>query len=155
MAYVSLTIRDYSDELSNIRIPIDEVDPLVDDIVELDDELTDLAAAINAVTLGNIARQSLTVFETAPNDARPASPWAQRETGLRIYYQTTGDPVRKGTVTVPAPNLDALTIPGGTDEVTLADSGAMAALVSALETHMEVDGQAVTITKAVVVGRNS
>jgi hypothetical protein len=72
-----------------------------------------------------------------------------------MFYQTTGSPVRRGTLTLPAPDLDVLTVPGGTDEVTLEDGSVMAALVTALETHMEVAGQSVTITKAVLVGRNS
>jgi Ca2+-binding RTX toxin-like protein len=155
MAHVSLTIRDYSDELSTVTVPIDDIDELNDDIGEVDDELVALASAIDAVTLGNIARQSVTVHETEPANSRPANAFAQRETGLRLYYQTTGAQGYRGTITIPAPDLAALTFVEGSDAIVLADGAVVEALVTALETHMEVRGEAVTIVRAAVVGRNS
>jgi hypothetical protein len=62
----------------------------------------------------------------------------------------------KSHFTIPGPDLANLTIPEGGDLVTLADASIMADLVTAIEANVESeDDNAVTVTRAVIVGRNN
>lgn len=85
----------------------------------------------------------------------PASNLAQRESGLRVFLRddVTG---KKSNFTVPGPDLAALTIPEGTDVVDLADASVMADLVTAIEANAKSEaGNAISVTQAVIVGRNN
>jgi hypothetical protein len=63
---------------------------------------------------------------------------------------------RKSHFTVPGPDLDALTIFAGTDLVDLEDASVMADLVTSVEAGaLSADGNAVTVTRAVIVGRRN
>jgi hypothetical protein len=63
---------------------------------------------------------------------------------------------KKSHFTIPGPDLTNLTIPAGGDLVTLADASIMADLVTAIEANVESeDNNAVTVTRAVIVGRNN
>lgn len=153
MPTVQFSIRDWSDEYSSVAFPIAE--PL-GTTTYADHEVGPLATfrtAVAGVTLGTIAREWERVYEGG-NDQRPASPLAQREFGLRVFYEldTSGE---KRNLTIGAVDIAALTVDGGSDLVELADGGPMAALVSAMESEMEVNGETITVTKAQIVGRNS
>lgn len=156
MAKYVYTFRDYSDELSTLELNVTEpteVGMNWETVVNTEEAI--VRAALQGVSLGNIAKHHVRLSEEAPNDARPASAWAQRENGLRVFYQdaTTGD---KYHFTVPAPDLASLTFVEGSDQIVLADGDIMAALVSAIETYVESPaGNAVTVTSAWAVGRNS
>lgn len=89
----------------------------------------------------------------AEDDTRPASLLAQRESGLRFFYQddVNGD---KGTLTVAAPDLASLKTPG-TDEADLA-AAPIANLITWLEANaLSKGGNAIAINRAVFVGRNN
>lgn len=156
MAAYSYSFRDYSDERSSVEIRVEEPSEIGADwetIINANE--ANVRAALQGVSLANIASHHVRVSEEAPNDTRPASAFAQRELGLRVFYQDDTN-AKKSFITVPAPDMANLTLVEGSDQVTLADGGIMAALVSALESYMySPDGNAITVTSARVVGRNS
>ena len=147
--------RDHSNELSNVALFFDNMDAgganydaVVASIVAVEAELDTISLCDQA---GYGYRDSI------GGDAGtiPASNLAQRESGLRVFLadDTTGD---KSHFTIPGPDLANLTIPAGGDLVTLADGSIMADLVTAVEANCQsVLGNAVTVTRAVLVGRNN
>lgn len=151
MAYLTFSVRDFSDEYGRVQFPITDAAP-ADTGAEIAGWVTDMAAAIAGVSLGNVARQSVVLYEGG-TDERPASALAQREFGLRVFYQTDTS-FEKRNLTIPAVDIAALTIAGGSD---LADitAGALATLVAEMESQMEVGGETITVTHAQIVGRNS
>jgi len=89
------------------------------------------------------------------SDTVPSDNFAQREIGLRVFL-TDDVNGRKSHFTIPGPDLEALTILDGTDFVDLADAGIMATLVAAVEADAQsVDGNAVSVQRAVIVGRRN
>lgn len=145
-------IRDNSDEYSNVSF-------LVEDLVTLDvwDDVETLAAALEAAIEGMIIGTLVSVhFRQIANtvdDTRPANAFAQREVGVRFFYSddVTG---QKYNVTVATPDLTAVATPGS-DEVLLTDAE-IAPMVTFIEgSTISPDGNAVTVDRAVIVGRNS
>lgn len=153
MARLFVSIRDWSDEYGQMNLRLQEPADLTT-VGDFDDTQAALLASIGGVSLGNIAKAYSVVREEG-NDSRPASALAQREFGLRVFYEdvVTGD---KGNFTVPAVDIAVLTIEGGGDKVTLQDAGPMAALVTDVENLVRSKaGNAITVTGAFIVGRNS
>ena len=149
---VNFTIRDHSDEYSSIGFNIEDVDET--SWVATNTTIGVIQAALAALTTGSIARRQLVASNVPVDDTRPANPYAQRETGLRLFYQ---DDVtsKKYHITVPAPDL-TLVASGGTDEVDLSGVAVVNALVTALEPFMlSPDGNAITFYRGVIVGRRS
>lgn len=146
-------VRDYSDEYGQLTFEIADQGGATT-VADIDTVLlAGLRSAVDDVTLGNIARESVTIL-SGGNDANPGNVLAQRELGIRVFMQNDVSQ-DKFNVTIPCADLASLTIEQGGDIVTLADGGPMAALVTAIETHARKDGETVTVTKALVVGRNS
>lgn len=152
MTKASFSIRDYSDEYTSTQLNIPDLTS-----ANYDATITSVAAlqtAIAAVTLGNITRVNLDVDTgLAGADDRPASPFAQRELGIRFFYQDDVNG-QKYNFTVGCADL-AIVAQGGTDDVDLTLS-----LVAAIKTAFEAlivspDGNAVTINRGQVVGRKS
>lgn len=155
MANYFYAIRDNSDEIGRLTIPVEEPTE-----AELDWETIinanegNFRTALDGVILGNIAAHHVLVSNESPNDVRPASQWAQREFAMRVFLvgNTSGE---KRNITVPTVDLDALDVQDGSDLVNLADAGVMAAFVAQLEAVYLVDDEAYTVERAVIVGRNS
>lgn len=149
------SLRDYTGEYSNLDIPVTEPTEVgANWETVINTEEATLRSAIQGVTLANIARHYVRLSEETVNDTQPASAFAQRELGLRIFYHdtTTGEKMNR---TIAAPDLASLTLQDGTDLVDLT-AEPMASLVSAWETYVESDdGNAVEVDRAVVVGRNN
>lgn len=151
--YGTLTFRDYSKELSRTTFNYGAVT-----VASLPGLLTDwgnLKTAIQGVSIGTLANELLVIDNTLLSGTKPTDPWAQRELKLKVNYigNTTQKPFH---VTIPCVDLDALTL-NDSDEVLLADSGVMAALVTAMETIMRTpddDTETITVTSAFIVGRN-
>lgn len=160
MAEYSYTLIDRSQERSIVRIPVEEPSE-----VELDWETiinaneAGFRSALLGITLLELeAHHVLVSSERVVPPTIPASPWANREQGLRVFYvgNTSGE---KRNFTIPGPDLAALTLQEGSDLVVLADAGPMAALVTWMESNVflpygNADEQ-VTVTRAVIVGRNN
>jgi hypothetical protein len=119
------------------------VDALTDD--------TTIRAVIAAVTIGELQKATLISDDAIVSSDNAASVWAQVELGLRIRVADTVNG-ESGYYTIPCPDMDALTILN--DQVTLADGGVMAALVTEFEANvLSRDGNVISVTGAEVVGR--
>lgn len=152
-AFLNFRVRDFSDEYSDTRVEINDITGLnYDDDVAQDigtGARAELQNAIEAVSLGNLATYSATTIRETVNDTRPASPFAQVETGLRMYGRAANGKLY--TVTIAAPDLANIAV-AGQDEVDLTASP-VSGLVGALESHWTPEGNEVVIEKGVIVGR--
>lgn len=141
MARVVYNLADYGGEKSSVGLNLNA----------LANEGT-VRSAIDGVTLGVIQKATLVDSEVTISSANAASPFAQVELGLRIHLSDNVNG-ESGYVTIPCPDLASLTLEG--DGVVLADAGIMAALVTQIETNvLSRDDNAVTVTRAEIVGRN-
>lgn len=152
MGIMTATFRDNSDELSRITVRVpDLTGPDVWTVITgLAGDFETHLEGISLATLKSIVYSQDGVAE---DDTRPASLLAQRESGLRFFYQddVNGD---KGTLTVAAPDLASLKTPG-TDEADLA-AAPIANLITWLEANaLSKGGNAIAINRAVFVGRNN
>jgi len=143
MAKVIYQIADFDGEKSTTSFGIDS----------LTNEGT-LRSAVDGVSLGVIQQVTEISDVTILSSDNAASQWAQREVGLRVHVSddVNGE---SGYFTVACPDLATLTLDTAGD-VTLADASVMAALVSAMESHvLSRDGNAITVVRATIVGRNN
>lgn len=112
-----------------------------------------LRLAIAAITLCNFTNTRVVAVEYPENDVTPADPYAQRETGLRVFMTdtVTGE---KSHMTIPGPNLTLLA-QVGTDEVD-PSAATWLTLVGAIEAEARSkDGNVLEVTSGRIVGRNS
>ena len=152
MANISARVRDYSDEYSNATIRV------ADAVVQTWDLLEGVADEFNtyvdALSLGTVASMTRSQETQASNDSRPASPFAQRETGFRFFLRDTTNDDRT-YFTIPAADLAIDAVVAGKDELDLS-----AASVSGFVTWIEANvlskqGNAVVVERAVIVGRSN
>ena len=152
MGLLTATFRDNSDELSRMTVRVDDQDG-----ADVWTVVTGLGSALETI-LENISIATLVSINysqgaIAEDDTRPASLLAQRESGLRVFYQDAVNG-EKGNITIAAPDLTALKT-AGTDEADLSVTET-AALVSWMESNvLSKAGNAITVTKGVFVGRNN
>ncbi len=140
MPDVIFNYADFSNEKSAVRFPIN-------DLVNAAALQTDVEAVTNASLQSRTEIADVVSVSSVP----AASQWSQVELGLRIHVSDSVNN-ETGYFTIPSPDLDALTLDA--DEVELADAGVMAALVTEIETNvLSRDGNAVTVTRAEIVGR--
>lgn len=148
---VNFKIIDHSGEYSNVGMNI----PTIDEVswVATETAIAGLQAALLALTAGNIAWRSLTAYNVPVNDNYPANEFAQRETGLRLFYKDTVNG-KKFHITIPAPDL-ALVAEEGSDHVDMTVS-VVDAIVTAMEALMVSPyGNSVTFYKGTIVGRRN
>lgn len=116
-----------------------------------------LKTATQAITLGELQKERVVIYDTFLSGALPASEFARRENKLLIRYtgNTTGD---KFSVELPAPDMGVLTSEtGDANFIVLADGAGMAAFVAAFEQLARSpsdDAENVTIQSVQYVGRN-
>lgn len=162
-AYISIRIRDHSDEYSTMRVPVAEM-LAVTPWGEYFTNLETLVDAVDDVTLGTIVSWTFSQVGEEFEDERPDSDWAQREFGLRIFYHGENSGV-KGNMTVPAPDLAAIDTVPGTDLAVLTDEP-VATLITQLQGIAEIAvpnpppatgywNDDIIVDRAVVVGRRS
>lgn len=155
MASFNVTFRDYSDELSTVSFPVAEPAGDGSDYAAILSDMGDIITALNALSIGSIIRHSLTVAYTETGDGRPSNNYAQRESGLRLFWEEDASPFAKGHLTVPMPDL-TLVATAGTDEVDIAGVTVVNALVALLEANMQSpSGNAVEFYRGVIVGRRN
>jgi hypothetical protein len=151
MSKVTWNIRDFSDEYSGFTLNIPDVDET--SWVATNTSVLALQTAVDAICIGNIATRNLQAYSENVDDTRPTSPYAQRETGLRFFYSDNVNG-NKYHATLPCPDL-SIVAEAGTDQVDL-EEVLVAAVVTAFEAlAVSPDGNAITINKAVIVGRRS
>ena len=152
MTKLGFSVRDYSDEYSSTTLNIPDVTAANFDATIT--SINGINTAIDALTLVNITRVDL-ALETglAGADIRPSNPFAQREIGLRFFYQDTVNG-QKYNFTVPCADL-SLVAQAGTDDVDLTLS-IVAPVVTSIEALIvSPDGNPIVINRGQVVGRKS
>lgn len=148
-----INYRDNSSELSGATFYVDSIDAGGANYDAVIASIVAVEAVMDDLTLCNQAGVSYTNKIAADLGDIPASAWAKRELGIRIFFvdDVSG---KKGHLTVPGPDLDTLTVVD--DVVTLADGDIMAAFVTAFESDaLSPEGNALTVTRAVIVGRHN
>jgi hypothetical protein len=154
MAKASWSYRDRSDEISNVELTVADVSAGGADFDAIMAEVAGLGAAILAVTDCVQARE---VFNQAVDVKDPATPtdvMANRESALRIFYadDVTGEIYH---ISIPGPDWDTVDLLPNTDLADMTDEP-LATLVSQIESDaLSPVGNAVTVLRAVQVGRHN
>lgn len=147
--------RDHSSEIGSLSLHFAEISAGGLDYDAIVLAMSDVETAITAITLCDEAGYGYTDILAGDLDTVPSSEYAQRELGLRVFLVDDVNG-RKSHFTVPGPDLANLTILAGTDFVDLADAGIMAAVVTEVEAGcLSADGNAVSVLRAVIVGRRN
>ncbi|MCK4962881.1 MAG: hypothetical protein KAS19_10360, partial [Anaerolineales bacterium] len=113
-----------------------------------------LGAAMLAVTECVQAREVYNQTVDTKDPATPTDVMAQRESALRIFYgdDSTGEVYH---ISIPGPDWDTVDLLPNTDLADLTDEP-LASLVTALEANgLSPVGNAITVLRAVQVGRRS
>lgn len=113
-----------------------------------------VASALEAVSLCTALNRTLSIQVATNTPDLPASPYAQREMALKVFYSDNVN-AKKYSFTVPGPDLTLLA-QANTDEVDIVSNVAAAALKTALDASLaSPDGNAVTVYRMRVIGRAS
>lgn len=113
-----------------------------------------LLTDMQAITNSTFKQHKTTMNTVKLSNVIPASADSQRERKIVVYYQ---DNVTFETFSleIGCADVTALTIPPGSDEITLADGGVMQTFYNDFNANvLSRNGNAVTIIKATLVGRN-
>ena len=153
--YTVTTFRDIDGEESTFQLPNGPITALT--IAGFLTEYGSLKTALDALTLGVLARDQWVGDKTEISSALPTNNFAQRELKLKFTMigAAGGDEFYR---TLPCPDLAAITIipdTGGTVDITAGT--ALPAAITAIETlgkHPDDPAEAITVTKVEVVGRN-
>lgn len=109
--------------------------------------------AIQAISLCNEKDFTATLVLHSSDGVPPSNVYAQRELAIRVFYRDTVTG-RAGSITIPGPDLTVVTLTG--DEVLIEDGDVMEDFKTAFELSAKsLDENAVVLTRAVLVGRNS
>lgn len=147
--------RDYGSEIGSLTLIFDEISAGGADYDARVLEMSDVETALAACSLCEPAGYGYTDIQGGDPEAVPSSEYAQRELGLRVFLVDDTNS-RKSHFTIPGPDLANLTILAGTDLVDLADASIMADLVTEVEAAcLSQDGNAVSVIRAVIVGRRN
>lgn len=150
---MQLTYNDRSNEKSTLSIHFPQIVAGGTNFDAVISAMEAVEATIDAITLCDNAKQALYDIRSVGEDT-PASPWAQRELGVRVFFvdDVNGE---KGHFTIPGPDLASLDVQDSSDKLSL--SGTLeAALVTALEANaLSRDGNSITVQRMVIVGRRS
>ena len=152
MSLVTFSIRDHSDEYSPVALHIPDVDET--SWLATDASILAIQTALGALTMGNIATRNLNAYKVMVDDTRPSDAAAQRELGLRLFYQDDVNG-KKFHVTIPCPDVDLIAEPGS-NEVDLSGVSVVNTFVTAIEALMVSPyGNSVTFNKGLIVGRKN
>lgn len=153
MSKVTLSYLDFSGETSRTGLYFADPSGAAFDWASLAAAIDAVNDAIEAVTLCTRGSELISVTLASPATPYPTDEDAQRESGLRVFYQDQVNG-RKGNFTIPGPDKSLMAVTG-TD---IADWGGteMAALETALEANVKSrDGNAIQITHGRIIGRNN
>jgi len=144
----TLSIRDYSAELSSVSLP--GVDLTAANFDAQDGLFDTLQTAIDGIIVGVIATRKLLAQDLIVSADLPTSAFAQRELKWLVRY--TGNTLaKKYTAEIPTP--DAALLLAGTDNMNLG-VGAGATFVTAFEAVVRPEGElGVNVENVVLVGR--
>ena len=153
MSKVTLSYLDYSAESSRTGLYFADPAGAAFDWAGLATAVDAVNDAVEAVTLCIRGPEAISVQLAVGSAATPTDQDAQRENGLRVFYQdqTNG---RKGNFTIPGPDKSLMGIQG-TDLVDWSGTE-MAALETAIEANcLSRDGNAIQILYGKLIGRNN
>lgn len=154
MAKASWSYRDRSDEISGVEITVADVSAGGTDFDAVMADVAALGAAILAVTDCVQAREMFNQAVDVKDPATPTDVMANRESALRIFYadDVTGEIYH---ISIPGPDWDTVDLLPNTDLADLTDEP-LASLVTAIEANgLSPVGNAVTVLRAVQVGRHN
>ena len=154
MAKASWSYRDRSDEISTVELTVADVSAGGADFDTVMASVATLGGAILAATECIQAREMFNQAVDVKNPATPTDVLAQRESALRIFYSddTTGEVYH---ISIPGPDWDTVDLLPNTDLADLTDAP-LSALVTALEANaLSPVGNAITVLRAVQVGRHN
>ncbi len=154
MAKASWSYRDKSDEISGVEMTIADVSAGGADFDAVMADVAALGAAFLAATECIQARETFNQAVDTKDPATPTDVLAQRESALRIFYadDVTGEVYH---VSLPGPDWDAIDLLPNTDLADLSDTP-MDNIVIAIEANaLSPVGNAVTVLRAVQVGRHN
>ena len=154
MAKASWTYRDRSDEISTVELTVADVSAGGADFDAIMAEVAGLGAAILAVTDCVQAREFFNQAVDVKDPATPTDVMANRESALRIFYadDITGEVYH---ISIPGPDWDSVDLLPNTDLADMTDEP-LATLVSQIESDsLSPVGNAVTVLRAVQVGRHN
>lgn len=154
MGKASWSYRDKSDEISNLEMSVADVSAGGADFDAVMADVAALGAAFLAATECIQAREVFNQVVDVKNPATPTDVLAQRESALRIFYadDVTGEVYH---VSLPGPDWDAILLLANTDLADLTDEP-VATIVTAMEANgLSPVGNAVTVLRAVQVGRRN
>lgn len=149
----SLSLMDFSGEKSVVQWSGPEITGAAFDVTSWKAAQAVIVAAIMDLTDCIQGKTSLSSVAASGSEALPAIATAQREVGLRIFYQddTTG---KKYHLTIPGPQVEDYP-DAGSDEIDLTSTD-MASFISDFETNAESEvGNSVTVYAARLVGRRN
>ena len=154
MAKASWSYRDKSDEISNVEITVADVSAGGADFDTVMADVAALGAALLAATECTQAREMFNQAVDTKDPATPTDVLAQRESALRIFYadDVTGEVYH---ISLPGPDWDSIDLLPNTDLADLTDAP-LNAIVVALEANgLSPVGNAITVLRAVQVGRHN
>lgn len=150
------SIRDHSEEYSRFELNIPDLDET--NIVANELLITAVRTAIAALTMGEIAEETVLLRKSVVSTATPSDAAAQRELGLRLFYRDLDSPAGAGKkfhVTIGCPDVDNIA-QQGTNEVDITGVAVVSAIVTALEALIVSPyGGSVQFYKGLIVGRNN
>ena len=147
------SFRDRSSEISSVELTFPDIaagGANFDATVALVDGL---GAALAGASLCVQSTEAFKQATDTPDASVPSDVHAQRESGCRIFYSddVTGKVYH---ITIPGPDKDNMDLIVGTDFYDLTDT-ILAAVVTAIELAKSPVGNAITVLRAVDVGRNN
>lgn len=154
MAKGSWSYRDLSDEISTVEITVADVSAGGADFDTVMADVAALGAALLGITDCVQAREVFNQTVDTKDPATPIDEHAQRESALRIFYadDTTGEVYH---ISIPGPSWDGIELLPNTDLADLTDAP-VSAMVTALEANgLSPVGNAITVLRAVQVGRHN
>lgn len=147
---ITLSILDYSMERSPVSLS--GVNLSAGNFVAQAGLMDAFVTAIGGVILGTISKDDRFASHTDISDAKPASPFAQRENKWLVRFTDNVDPIGNGTFEIPTPDLDLLNAEGTHLDMASAEGIALKAAVEAYGKSRL--GNAITMVSAQYVGRN-
>ena len=154
MAKASWSYRDRSDEISNVELHVADVSAGGTDFDTVMAGVASLGAALLAATECVQAREVFNQVVDTKDPTTPTDVLAQRESALRIFYadDVTGEVYH---ISVPGPDWDGIDILPNTDLADMTDEP-LATLITEIESEaLSPVGNAVTVLRAVQVGRHN
>lgn len=154
----NFSIIDVSNERSSVGVYMETLDNTNYETVTGSDPINDqrgqLQAALEAIIIGQLGDVTITALQDEVSSVPPANNFAQRELKVRFTYTYTEGALTKfGSIEVPTPDLAAMTLlPGDVVDITVAPVSTFVANLNL--NGRSRSGQNITVTKAVVVGRN-